>query len=103
MFKKTFLLANTSIEIVLEISFLSLNNINIKFAELKKLTWRSYTTIEALPTAYQIELIKKRKLAKLALDKNFKTFTMYIAALKATGTDNRIVHLLEITQLAALQ
>ena len=37
-FEPTFLLANTSIEVVLEMLFLSLNNADIKFAELKKLT-----------------------------------------------------------------
>ena len=36
-FQETFLLANTTIEVVLEIPFLIFNNANIQFAE-KKLT-----------------------------------------------------------------
>lgn len=37
-FKETFLLTDTSIEMVLQISFLSFGNINIEFTELEKLT-----------------------------------------------------------------
>lgn len=49
-FDETFLLANISIEVVLKISFLFVNNGDVKFAESKKLTWRSFNTAEALPT-----------------------------------------------------
>ena len=48
-FQETFLLANISIEIVLGILFLTLSNVNVQFVE-KKLTWRSYNTVETLPT-----------------------------------------------------
>lgn len=37
-FEETFLLANPSIEVVLGMSFLSLNNTNIQFTKLEKLT-----------------------------------------------------------------
>lgn len=37
-FEETFLLANTSMEVILEIPFLSFSNIDIEFAELRKLT-----------------------------------------------------------------
>lgn len=37
-FEKTFLLANTSMEVVLEMLFLSFSNAGIKFAELGKRT-----------------------------------------------------------------
>lgn len=49
-FEKTCLLADNSIEIVLGMFFLSLNNVNIKFIQLDTLTWWSYNTTEALPT-----------------------------------------------------
>ena len=39
-FQKTFLLADTTIEVVLGMPFLTLSNVNIQFAE-KELTWRS--------------------------------------------------------------
>ena len=66
-FQKTFLLDNVSMEVVLRISFLTLSNANIQFAE-KKLTWRSYTAAEALSTIKRVELINKKEFAKAALD-----------------------------------
>ena len=48
-FQKTFLLANTSKEVILGMHFLTFSNADIQFAE-KKLTWRSYTVKKALPT-----------------------------------------------------
>ena len=39
-FEETLLLADISIEVVLGILFLLFNNTNVKFAKLKKLTWR---------------------------------------------------------------
>lgn len=67
---------------VSEITFLSLTNINVKFAEPKKLTWRSYDTVETLATTSRVELIDKSKFAKIALDKNFETFVMNVIAFK---------------------
>ncbi len=37
-FKETFLLTDTSMEVVLGMPFLFLNNVDVKFAELEKLT-----------------------------------------------------------------
>ena len=48
-FKKTFLLANISMQIVLAIFFLALSNVNIEFTELEKLIWRFYIAAETLP------------------------------------------------------
>ena len=41
-FQKTFLLADISAEVVLDILFLTLSNTNVQFVK-KKLNWRSYT------------------------------------------------------------
>lgn len=49
----------------------------------KKLTQRSYTATEALFITKQVELIDKKKSAKIILDENFDTFIVYIAALEA--------------------
>ncbi len=62
-FEETFLLADTSMEVVLGMPFLSLSNADVKFAEVGKLTWRLSTTVNALPTTSQIELIDKREFA----------------------------------------
>lgn len=71
-------------------SFLSLSNVNVKFAKLKKLTWRSYDTAEALPITCKVALINKRKFVKVTLDKNYKTFVIYVAVLEA----EMLIHLL---------
>lgn len=80
-FEKTFLLANTSIEVVLGMPLLFLSNINIKFAKLGKITYSLYTAAKALPTNSWMKLINKKKLAKATIDKNCKTFIMYVSAL----------------------
>ena len=60
--------------------FLTFSNTNIQFEE-KELTWRSHTIAEALAITKQVELINKKEFAKTALDKEFETFVVYIAAL----------------------
>lgn len=49
----------------------------------KKLNWRTYITTETIFTAKQVELIDKQKFIKVALDKNFKIFVIYVIALEA--------------------
>lgn len=61
-FKETFILVNTSIEIILEISFFYFSNIDIEFVELEKLTQRSYTAIEVVLTTNRVEVIDKENL-----------------------------------------
>ena len=50
----------------------------------KKLTFRSYTTAEALSTIKRVELINKKEFAQVALDEVSKTFKVHIAALEAS-------------------
>ena len=69
-------------ETVLDMSFLTLSNANVQFVEME-LTWRSYITAEALPTSKQVEFINKKEFAKVALDKNFKTFVIHVASLNS--------------------
>lgn len=75
------MLAITSIKLILGIFFLSLNNIDVEFTELKKLTWRSYTAIEALLITSQIKLIDKRQFAKAVLNQNSETIIIHVTAL----------------------
>ena len=82
-FEKTFLLANTSIEVVLGMPFLSFHNANVEFAELEKLTRKLYVIVETLPTTSQVKIIGKRQFTKMALDKNSKSFGVDVLALKA--------------------
>ena len=55
-FEKIFLLANTSIEMVLEMSFLAFINADFQFGT-EKLTWRFYTTTETLSTSRRVKSI----------------------------------------------
>ncbi len=80
--EETFLLADTSIEVVLGMPFLAFSNADIQFGA-EELTWRLYTATEALPTARKVELIDKHEFAKAALDENSETFVVHIAALEA--------------------
>lgn len=48
-FEKTFLLADINMNIALEISFLTLSNVEIYFTH-RKLRWSLYTTIETFST-----------------------------------------------------
>lgn len=88
-------------EVVLEMSFLSISNANVKFVELEKLIWRFYITAEVLSTAIQVKLINKRKFVKAALDKNSEIFVIYIAAWKVQTIIH--IYLLKTAQIAALK
>ena len=81
-FEETFLLADTSMEVVLGMSFLSLSNADVQF-DTGNLTWRTYSTAEALPTTRRVELIDKYKFARAALDKNSETSVVHVAVLEA--------------------
>ena len=98
-FQKSFLLAETSMEVVLGMIFLTLNNADIQFAE-KELIWRSHTTVEALPTTKQVELINKKKFAITALDEKSETFVVHVAALEALLVGIAI-HLVQEAQISA--
>ncbi len=69
---------------VLGMYFLSLNNVDVEFAELGKLIWRSYIFAEALLTTSWVELIDKKKFAKAAINENSKTFVVHLSALHVT-------------------
>ena len=99
-FQESFLLAKTSMEVVLRMPFLTLSNINIQFAA-KKLTWRSYTTAEALPTTKRVKLINKKEFAKAALDEECETFVIHVIALEAPLA-GMAIHPLREAQILAL-
>ncbi len=81
-FEETFLLADTNMEVVLGMPFLSLNNANVKFAKLEKLIWSFYTAAEALLFTSWVEFFNKKEFTKIALDRNFETFVIHAAVLE---------------------
>lgn len=72
-FKKTFLLADISMEVVLRISFFFFNNGNFQL-NIRELNWSSYIIAEVLSTTTKVELINKKKFAKAILDRKFRSF-----------------------------
>ena len=79
-FQEIFLVANTSMEVVLGMPFLTLSNADIWFAK-KELVWRTYSVAEALPTTRKGEIIDKKEFAAAALNKEDETFVVHMAAL----------------------
>lgn len=69
-------------KMVLGMFLLFLAKSNVWFAE-KKLIWRSYLVVKALPTIKRVKLIDKHKLAQVTLDKTVKSFIMHKTDLEA--------------------
>lgn len=81
-FETTILLADISIDIVLNMSFLAYSNADIQF-NTENFTWKTYRVAKALLTARRIELIDRHKFDTTALNENSGTFVVYVIALKA--------------------
>ena len=45
----------------------------------KTLTWKTYTTNEALPTTKQVQIINKKDFVIAALDADSETFIVHVA------------------------
>ena len=100
-FEETFLLADTSMEVVLGMPFLSLSNVDIRFVE-REITWRRYTTAKALLTTQRMKLINKKEFAAAALDADSETFVVHVTALDIEGT-NMAVHPFRAAQIGLLK
>lgn len=74
---------------MLEISFLTFSNTKVLFTE-RELIWRFYITFETWPTTKRIELIKKKKFAKVAIVKNVKVFIVHVTFLSLSATTMQI-------------
>ena len=77
-FQETFLVANIKFEVILEMFFLKISNTDVSFNK-GTLTWRTYTTNEALPTTEQVQIIDPKEFIIAALDVNSETFVMHVA------------------------
>ncbi len=95
--KEAFLLANTSIKMIVRMLFLIVLDANNPFVE-KKLIWRSYKTAKVLLTTKRVELIDKKEFATMAIDENSETFIVYIAFIM----ENMLIHLVEEAQITTL-
>ena len=81
--------------------FLTLSNADIKFAK-KELTWRSYTTAEALPTIKRVELIDKKEFAKAALNENVEAFVVHVTSFSLYLGPTMSIHPARKAQIALL-
>ena len=77
-FEQNFLLADTSMNVVKGMLFLSLSNADVLF-DTKNLTRRTYSTAEALSSTMRVQLIDKHKIARAASNENSETFVIYVA------------------------
>ena len=73
-------MANISVEMVLGMLFLTLNNADIQIAK-KKLIWKSYTIAKVLLITKRVELIDKKKFAIVALDEKPETFVIHVTSI----------------------
>lgn len=73
-----------------------MSDIDIKFST-SKLTWKKSIVMEAMTIVKKVKLIDKFEFVKVALDKNAKTYVIYIVILKTIG-----VHPLNTFLLATL-
>ncbi len=95
------MLADTRIEVVLEMPFLTFSDADIRYSQ-KELVWKSYTIAEALTTTRRVNLIDIKEFAKAALYENSKTFVVQVATLEAPESAGMIVHPSQAAQIAAL-
>ena len=77
-FQETFLVADTKFEVILGMPFLKISNANVAFGE-GTLTWKSYTTNEALPTTKRVRLVDPKEFVIAALDADSETFVVHVA------------------------
>lgn len=82
VFEKSFLLAYTSIKVVLRMFFLTLNNSDIQFED-GIFTWTFCGTTKAFHKVKHVELTNNHEFAPTALDKNSDTFVLHFSVLKS--------------------
>ena len=83
-FQETFLSANTSMEVVPGMPFLTPKSTALRFGE-KELVWSTYTAAETLPATRIVEIIDK-KFAAAALNRHDEGFVVHISAILGAST-----------------
>ncbi len=91
-FEGNVLLTDVKPDIVIGISFLTMSNSDIDF-QARDLQWRYYTTRDILLITRKVELIGKKKFVISALDPEYKTFVVHVAAFSIDSGDK--VHFLK--------
>ena len=71
-------MADTKFEVILGMPFLKISNADVSFGE-GTLTWKTYTTNEALPTTEQVQIVDPKEFVIVALDVDSETFVVHVA------------------------
>ena len=71
-------MADTKFEVILGMPFLKISNADVSFGE-GTLTWKTYTTNEALPTTERVQIVDPKEFVIAALDVNSETFVVHVA------------------------
>ncbi len=100
LFEESFLLADVKPNVMLGMPFLTMINADVNF-QARDLQWRSYTIGDVLPTTRQVKLIGKKEFVVVALDLEYETFIVHVAALNVDSGDE--VHPLKKAQIAHLK
>ena len=77
-FQEIFLVADTKFEMILGMPFLKISNADVSFGE-GTLTWKTYTTNEALPTTERVQIVDPKEFVIAALDVDSETFVVHVA------------------------
>ena len=77
-FQEIFLVADTQFEVILGMLFLKISNADVSFGE-RTLTWKTYTTNEALPTTERVQIVDPKEFVIAALDVDSETFVVHVA------------------------
>ena len=85
-------------EVVLEMFLLTLSNADKWFVE-QEFVWRIYSAAKTLPKTQRIEIISKKKFATSTLNKEDKTFVVYMATLSVVDSN---IHLSRQAQISLL-
>ena len=91
-------MADTKFEMILEMLFLKISNVNMSFGK-KTLMWRTYTTNKALRITEQVQIIDSKEFVIMALDVNNKTFVMHMAI---RNQEKMLMHSKKQAQVRAL-
>ena len=94
-----FLLADINVDIVLEMPFFILSNIEIDFINCH-IYWRTYIIAVLFQTTRQVELIEGIKFVAATLNLNNEAFVVYVTSISFTDLN---VYLFQRAQIASLK
>lgn len=99
-FKKTFLLADISMDITFGIHFITLNDIKVNLNN-QELRWRLYTSVVAIFTIRRVKLYRKNEFTIVALGLKNEIFIVHVTYLAISNTSR--IYFFYKAQIISLQ